>query len=201
VTATNRVTPFATVEALPLRGRFMGNRGVLHRGRDVVRPWQVRRWITCRLEFRGRSVPQWVDGRYTVLFFHDEAVALAAGHRPCAECRWGDHVRFRTAWSAAHGGPPPRVEAMDERLHGERVEDRRQRRHVARWDSLPAGAFVAIDGRAALVMADRLVPWSPVGYGTPVARPRRGSVEVLTPPATLGVLAAGYRPDLAVERP
>lgn len=199
VSERNRVTPESEIVAVPLRGRFMGNRGCLHEGRDIVRPWKVRPWLICELEFRGRRVAQWSARRYTVLFFHDEAVALAAGHRPCAQCRYRRYRDWCAAWEAAHGRREP-APAMDARLHGERLDGRRQRRHEAPWPGLPDGAFVHHRGRPALVLGDSVVGWTTGGYQAPEARPTGGVAVVLTPPATLGVLGHGYRPVVAVER-
>ncbi|HEX6419253.1 MAG TPA: hypothetical protein VFZ77_12205 [Acidimicrobiales bacterium] len=189
----NRVTPFGDIVAIDQRGLFMGNRGSIHRGRAIVRPWQVRRWITCVLTYKDWVAPRWEPGRWTPLFFWDEAVALAAGHRPCALCRHADHVRWLDAWEEAFG-ERPRVDAVDRRLHDERVAGRDKRLHRGRWSDLPSGAFAVVDGAAALVLDDRLVPWSPQGYGEPLPRPARGAATVLTPPATTAVLRHGYRP-------
>ena len=189
----NRVTPFGTIEAIDQRGLFLGNRGSIHRDRAIVRPWQVRRWITCALEFKGWLAPKWEPGRWTPLFFFDEAVALAAGHRPCALCRRGDFNRWLDGWESAFG-ERPRVDPMDRRLHAERVEGRRQRRHRMSWKSLPDGAFAVAQEEAYLVLEDRLVPWSPAGYGRAQPRPNRGSAVVLTPPSTVDVLRCGYKP-------
>ena len=203
----NRVTPTGEVVAIPQRGMFLGNRGSIHRGHDIVRPWQVRRWITCALSYRGWRAPMWETGRWTPLFFWDEAVALAAGHRPCALCRHADHLRWLDAWEAATGGRP-RVDPIDRRLHDERVEVGPGRRGAKRvhdlgWADLPDGTFVVADGERdgdvpALVLGDRLVPWTPTGsaYGPPRGRPRRGRARVLTPPSTVAVLAHGYAPVL-----
>ncbi len=119
----NRVTPYGEIIVANERGMFMGNRGCLHRGHDIVRPWNGKRWITCVLEFRGRRAPRWEPGRYTALFFYDEAVAFAAGHRPCAECRHADYERYRDAWESASG---KRLSAddMDARLHDDRLAGR-----------------------------------------------------------------------------
>jgi len=189
----NRVTPFGDIVAIDQRGLFMGNRGSIHRGRAIVRPWQVCRWITCVLGYKDWVAPRWEPGRWTPLFFWDEAVALAAGHRPCALCRHADHVRWLDAWQAAFGDRP-RVDVVDRRLHAERVDGRRKRTHPARWADLPAGAFVVLDGGAWLVLDDRIVPWSPAGYGEPRARPATGRTVLLTPPATVAVLRHGYCP-------
>ena len=190
----NRVTPFGEIVAISQRGLFMGNRGSIHRGRSIVRPWQVRRWITCRLEYKGWVAPKWEPGRWTPLFFYDEAVALAAGHRPCALCRRDDFNAWLDAWSFAFG-ERPRIDPIDRRLHSERVEGRLQRRHSMPWRELPVGAFVVTyEDAPALVFEDLLVPWSPHGYGSPLERPSRGAATVLTPPSTAEVLRNGYRP-------
>jgi hypothetical protein len=189
----NRVTPFGEIVAIEQRGLFMGNRGSIHRDRAIVRPWQVRRWITCVLEFKGRVAPKWQPGRWTPLFFYDEAVALASGHRPCALCRRGDFNRWMEAWVAAIGERPG-VDTVDRRLHAERIEGRRQRRHEMAWRDLPPGAFVVVDGTPALVLEEQLLPWSPGGYGSAIHRPAGGDASVLTPESTVEVLRHGYRP-------
>ena len=157
-----------------------------------MRPWNGRRWITCALEFKDWVAPKWAPGRWTALFFHDEAVALAAGHRPCALCRRDAYRRYRDALGA--GG----AEAIDARLHRERLSGRAKRRHLRGWRSLPDGAFVEIDSVAHVVAADTVRAWSPhSGYGADRSRPIRGDAVVLTPPASLDVLAAGYAPQIA----
>src|SRR6185312_1393082 len=122
----NRVTPVGEIVAVPERGAMMGNRGVLHdQGGRIRRAWQVRRWLVCLLEFRGRHRAVMAPNRYTELFFLDEATGLAAGHRPCAECRRARFLAFRDAWSAGiHATLPPAgvtAGTIDERLHAERI--------------------------------------------------------------------------------
>jgi hypothetical protein len=196
--APNRVTPFGEIVAIDQRGLFMGNRGVIHRApHEIARPWQLRRWITCRLEYKGWVAPKWAPGRWTALFFWDEAVALAAGHRPCALCRRADYNAWLDAWQSAFGGARPRADAMDHVLHADRLLARTQRRHPRPWPDVPAGTFVLLDPTvpsAALVLDDRLLPWSPAGYGSPVDRPAHGQATVLTPRATVEVLTHGYTP-------
>jgi hypothetical protein len=196
----NRVTPLGDIVAVPLRGAWCGNRGNLHdRGTDVVRFHGGALWITCALEYRGRRLEQWAPGRYTLLFFHDEAVAFAAGHRPCALCRRTDYERYRRAWTDVHGGDaPPAAAAMDRTLHAERLfrGTHRRRLHPTEWTNLPAGAFVLVDGEPALVRDDAIVPWTTSGYGAPQRRPTTGTVDAVTPPSTLDVLRAGYAPQI-----
>jgi len=165
----------------------MGNRGCIHEGYDVVRPWNGRRWIICRLEYKGWVAPKWEPGRWTPLFFHDEAVALAAGHRPCALCRRDDYVRYRDAIAAAG------ADAIDLRLHRDRLDGRIKRTHRRPWRALPAGVFVEVEGAPALVRPHDLVPWSAgSGYGLSRLRPTRGDAIVLTPATSVDAIAAGY---------
>ncbi len=183
----NRVTPYGEIVVSGLRGSWMGNRGCLHVGREIVRPWNGKRWIICALEFKGWVAPKWAPGRWTALFFGDEAVAFAAGHRPCALCRRPAYQRYRDALGA--GG----ADAIDARLHRERLDGRHKLLHTAAWRTLPPGAFVAVDGVSHLVLADRLRAWSAqTGYGEQRARPEHGAARVLTPPASLEVIRAGY---------
>jgi hypothetical protein len=194
----NRVTPFGDIIATEARGLLFGNRGVLHDedGR-LIRAWQVRRWIACRLEFKGRRRPLLRPGRYTELFFLDEATALAAGHRPCAECRWKDFVRFRQAWADMHPGGSIRVDDIDRALHGERVgPGGAKRQHEARFGDLSDGSMVAENDRAWLVLGGGLVAWSPFGYGDRRAMPRTAKVSLLTPPSVVEVIRTGYRPGI-----
>lgn len=187
----NRVFPDGTLRADPARGMFMGNRGCLHDDHGVVRrDWQVRRWITCLPRFKGRKRALMRPGHYTELFFMDEAVATAAGHRPCAECRRADHLAFRAAWQAAQG-PARRVEQLDDALHLARLAPR-QMRHPK---GLPDGCMVLWQDRPHLVQGVALLPWAPLGYGAAQAVPDR-PVCVLTPPPLIAVLAAGWQPTL-----
>ena len=196
----NRVTPWGEIVAIDQRGLFMGNRGCVHRGRRIVRPWQVRRWITCVLGYKGWVAPKWEPGRWTPLFFWDEAVALAAGHRPCALCRRAEFNAWLDGWQSAFG-ERPKVDPMDRCLHTDRRDGKVQRLHARAWSDLPVGAFVVLDEPGpggtdvpALVLGDRLVPWSPDGYGPPIDRPSRGAATVLTPRASVEVLRHGYHP-------
>jgi hypothetical protein len=193
----NRVGPFGELFVDPARGSFMGNRG----GRFhttartlTARRWASRQWICCVLAFKGRHRDVW--GRfYTELFFLDEPTALAAGHRPCFECRREDAEAFAEYWRIAHSlRGRPRAAEMDQVLHRERLQGRAKRRHRRRIDGLPDGALIATDGAAFAVRGDTLLRWTPTGYAARVARPRGIVIDVLTPPAILGVLAAGYQP-------
>jgi hypothetical protein len=169
----------------------MGNRGCLHRDGTIVRHHRGTRWIICETTYKDWRARQWAEGRYTVLFFHDEAVALAAGHRPCALCRRPAFEAYRAPLGS------PAVPELDARLHRERWDGHGRRVHRCRWAELPAGAFVLVDGGPALVLDDALVPWSAAGYGSRTVRPRRGAATSITPPSSLQVLAAGYPVQIA----
>jgi hypothetical protein len=192
----NRVTPFGEIVADPARGLWMGNRGWLHSPeRTILRSWQVRRWITCRLEFRGWHRDVMPPGRvWTALFFLDEPTAFAAGHRPCALCRHADYRRFGALWEEVHPDEPTGADAIDLRLHAERLAGRTKRTHPAELADLPDGAVIAEEGRAWLVQDRHLHQWSPAGYVAKRPRPASGRVDLLTPPSIVAVFQAGYRP-------
>lgn len=198
----NRVTPEGEIIAHPSKaGLFMGNRGILHDDAgNIVRPHALPAWITCLLHFkdRGPPVPLVSPGRYTRLFFLDEAVALAAGHRPCGECRRRDYAAFRAAWAAATDGGLPSPREMDRTLHAARIVPRRRMKRTFEADlaDLPDGTFLRTATGPALILGDRLVPWTPDGYGRPLPRRGAGRATVLTPAPTVAVLRAGYRPVL-----
>jgi hypothetical protein len=193
VPSRNRVTPTGDIEAFALRGAWTGNRGIIHEGREVVRFHASDLWITCALEFRGWWREQWLPHRWTHLFFYDEAVSFAAGHRPCAECRRADYNAYKQAWAQALGVDPPLAWQMNRQLHGERIYrgTHRRRLHTLPWRGLPDGAFVLLD-QPLLVVGDRLVEWTVEGYGRRLPRPTGGDAQVITPPSTVAVLAAGY---------
>jgi hypothetical protein len=195
---TNRVTPFGEIVALTARGTLMGNRGILHdEKRGVVRDWQVRRWIACRLEFRGRHRSVMQPGHYTELFFLDEATALADGHRPCAECRHADYLAFGNIWRGIHPDQPASADAIDAILHAERrTRPFSKKTYVAEIESLQDGTYVALDGHAWLVRGSSLHRWSPEGYVERKQRVAVGQVTVLTPPSLVEVLRAGYQPGV-----
>jgi hypothetical protein len=183
----NRVTPYGDVVVSPLKCAWMGNRGCIHEGHDIVRPWNGKRWITCALEYKGWVAPKWEPGRWTALFFYDEAVALAAGHRPCALCRRPDYVRYRAALGM-HG-----ADAIDARLHADRLDGRVKRLHEMPWRDLPEGAFVVHGNEPALVTAGGLRLWSADhGYTATIERPARGHAVVITPATNVAALQAGY---------
>jgi hypothetical protein len=200
----NRVTPLGELIATPERGLVYGNRGCLHDEHgEIRRRYATRRWIACRLCFRGRRrAPLMAPGRFTELFFLDEATALAAGHRPCAECRRSDYNRFSDLWLAIHPGQVG-ADAIDAQLHGERLAPGRREGllHESPYSELPDGAFVLEAGRPQLVLARQLLSWSPGGYRDRHRRPRSANAAVITPPSLIAILRSGWSPSVPLLHP
>lgn len=186
----NRVDPFGALHAVSDRGLLMGNRGGRFHddAREIgARRYVSRRWIACACKFRGRRRAVWGDS-YTELFFLDEVTALAAGHRPCFECRRPDALRFAQAFGAGD------AETMDRALDAERREGRAKRMRKQSINALPDGAVIARADAAFAVRGARLLKWSFAGYAQALPRPRGVEVDLLTPPSTCGALARGYAP-------
>ncbi len=195
----NRVTPFSTLIATPARGTLTGNRGCLHDEHGQIRrSYLGQRWIICLLEFKGRKRAIMQPGHYTELFFLDEATALAAGHRPCAECQRDRFNLFRECW--ARGNPEfagaTRVAAtvIDAKLHQERTATASDHWRLGdSVDELPDGTFVTDDERNAyLVLNHQLLHWGPASYDDLATQTINYPVRVLTPASTVLALAAGY---------
>ena len=192
----NRVTPLSELVADPARGLVYGNRGCLHDADGHIRRrYATRRWIACRLQFKGwLRRPLLQPGKFTELFFLDEATAFAAGHRPCALCRREDYDRLIEIWRDLHPGQRG-ADAIDEQLHAERFDPatRAQRHHEAEIDDLPDGAFVLHHDGPYLVRGEELLRWSPAGYEARIARPAQTKAAVITPPSLLAVLRTDWQ--------
>jgi hypothetical protein len=187
----NRVTPLGELIATPARGLVYGNRGCLHDGDGRIRRrYDGKRWIACRLRFKDwRRSLLLQPGRFTELFFLDEATAFAAGHRPCALCRREDYNAFLGLVDASS------ADELDARLHDERVdpETRGRRLWAAALDDLPDGSFVLHEGEPCLLLGDRLLVWAPDGYARVAQRPRAIETLLLTPPSVVEVLRRGWQ--------
>jgi hypothetical protein len=198
----NRVTPAGNIITNPARGTFMGNRGILHDDTETLGKarWKHKAWITCLLEFRGRYSEPMPKNRYTRLFFLDEAVALAVGHRPCYECRRADYNIYMDHWASAHKCPIPRAGHVDTILHSERINSktRQQITTQMRLDALPNGAFVQLSKFTPphLVYEDALYAFKDAVYAEPIKRPKGITVNALTPQATIWVMQSGFTPLL-----
>ena len=195
----NRVTPFSTLIATPERGTLNGNRGCLHDDHgQIKRQCRGKRWIICLLEFKGRRHPIMKPGRYTDLFFLDEATALAAGHRPCAECQRDRFNLFREHWAKANLEITSEVRlkatAIDEILHLERIESRN---FCNSLEGLPDGTFLSDNERDAyLVLREKVIRWTPGGYYTKCDSNVGVPVRILTPASVVNALNMGYPVDI-----
>ena len=200
----NRVTPLGELVANPARGLVYGNRGCLHDADGCIRRrYNGKRWIACRLKFRDwRRRPLMQPGRFTELFFLDEATAFAAGHRPCALCRREDYDRLVAIWSDLHAGQVG-ADAIDAQLHSERVDPgtRTHGLHEARLDKLPDGAFVLHDKAPHLVLGAHLWRWTPESYVARMPRPPRQQAVLITPPSLVAVLRTGWQPLVPLLHP
>ena len=200
----NRVTPLGNLIADPGRGLVYGNRGCLHDELGRIRSHHNgRRWIACRLQFRGwLRRPLLQPGRFTELFFLDEATAMAAGHRACALCRREDYLRLGEIWRSLHPGETG-ADAIDARLHRERWDSAARGRQLYELplDELPDGAFVLRAGRPWLVAGDRLLEWAASGYVTAARRGAADRAVVITPPSLIAVLREGWRPLVPLIHP
>ena len=198
----NRVDPYGQLQAVEARGAFMGNRGILHNAaKEITAAWRSRRWITCSLNFKDRRRALFAPHRYSELFFLDEATSLAAGHRPCAECRRSRFKEFRATWAAGNAADAvsesPSAEKIDRVLHAERVQrGGGKKTYEAALSSLPAGVIVEHEGRAHLYWAGRLRAWSFAGYGPAAALSATAHVKVLTPKSIVRAIRAGFVPQV-----
>ena len=191
----HQITPFSVNIPTGAPGTMMGNRGILNGKRD----WAHKSWICCVTDPRFKPKRPRL---YTKLFFLDEAVALSAGHRPCHRCQKERYECFAMAWCPTK---PPKPAEIDLVLHEERIggrprqprtlSARRQRRHDGKFEELPDGAFVARENAAWLVQGNHILRYDPTGYDVVESLPN-GPAEILTPPSTIKVLEAGYKPCL-----
>lgn len=194
----NRVRPTGELEAVTSRGLYWGNRGpLLNKAGKLARYSSGKNWIICMLEFHGRHRTQWQPGHLTELYFLDEATGLAAGHRPCGECRYHDYQAFKKAWQGAYPNALSDANSIDIQLHADRLAAPGVRRtYRAAPATLPFGTMVAIGAEPHLVTKSGLVAWSFDGYRAGNADSLPEQVEVITPHATVAVLAAGYQPAI-----
>lgn len=200
----NRVDPFGNIIKTPARGAWMGNRGVLHDPHQILlRPFRLKAWITCQLEFKGRKRQVMAPDRWTELFFLDEATSFAAGHRPCFECRRNDANRFKAFW--LKGNPEYNFDEktpigeIDKVLHRERIDRGRSKiTFEERSDKIPIGTFIVWDDKPFLVKDYFIYLWSPFGYEKGIALPSSANLTVLTPRSIVNTFRAGYVPQMAV---
>ena len=198
------MSPLGELVAVPARGLVYGNRGCLHDDLGTIRRrYNGKRWIACRLRFRGwHRQPLMQPGRFTELFFLDDATAMAAGHRACALCRREDYVGLAASWRELHPGQFG-ADAIDAHLHGERLapDGRARLHHETDLDDLPDGAFVLWDGAPHLVLGGDMAMWTPAGYVGRRPRPTRRLATLITPPSLVDILRKGWAPLVPLLHP
>jgi hypothetical protein len=191
----NRVLPTGEIVAIPDRGMFVGNRGIIHNPatKTLLRKrWSTDAWLTCVLEFRGRRREVMQRRSWTELFFLDEATAFAAGHRPCFYCRRDDANRFRAAWEKGNRTSDILAPEIDAVLHRERFASSKKLHPLPRpLEKLPDGTMVQAGEESYLIAQGRPLLWSPSGY-----RAVKGGIEdakLLPAPSIVRAFLAGYR--------
>jgi hypothetical protein len=199
----NRVDPFGNLIRTKARGALMGNRGVLHdEHQQIRRPFKLKTWIACVLEFKGRKRKVMTPNRWTELFFLDEATAFAAGHRPCFECRRADADRFKILWLKANPeygfDQKTSIKEIDAMLDKERIRpDKSKVTFEEDADKLPNGTFVLFDEKPCLLWDGSVYPWTPFGYEPGMPLPDAKKLTVLTPRSVVRTFRAGYVPQTA----
>ena len=201
----NRVDPFGDLHAVAARGLFTGNRGCLvDDDRRLARHHRGRLWIVCTTTYRDWRSPLDQPRRWTPVFFLDDAVGLAAGHRPCGLCRRGAYLSYQAAVSRGlrRDGPVPATELnrmlAAERLRPGRGPERAEDRILwpARIDQLPEGTVIVQSGRPMLLQGRHVLTFDFAGWGDPQPRPKEKTVQVLTPPTSVLALRNGFVPVL-----
>jgi hypothetical protein len=203
MTLQNRVDPWGRLRAVSARGSLLGNRGILHdEHKQIVAPWRHKAWVTCKLEYQGVKREIFSSGNYSELFFLDEATALSAGHRPCAECRRDRYNEFKAVWCAANleGVLPSSVPIaqIDRQLHSERaVRGGDKVTFQTELKNLHPGVFIEANGDAFLLWNDRFYLWSPHGYtASNVMLDPSQAVNVLTPASVVETFRQGFIPQV-----
>jgi hypothetical protein len=200
----NRVDPYGNIIETSARGHWMGNRGILHNEHQkIIRPYKLKAWLTCLLQFNGRKRTIMSPRRYTELFFWDEATAFAAGHRPCFECRRNDFNRFKAFWivgNAGHGFDlNTSINEFDKILHRERLTPGGAKAfYEADINALPNGCFIEFNNKPHVILKGLMFPWSPFGYGKGIACLPGCVVKVLTPKSIVNTFIAGYSPQVVI---
>jgi hypothetical protein len=201
----NRVDPCGNIINTTARGSWMGNRGQLHDDtKYILRPFKLKAWLTCLLQFRQRRRTVMFPGLYTELFFLDEASAFSAGHRPCFECRREDHYRFKMYWLKGNPGygftEKTSIKDIDAILHNERINKAGNKvTYLDNIDNLPGGTFIFMNGQPYLIAANNLRHWTAFGYDIKTALPKNEVVTVLTPRSVVNTFSAGYLPQMAID--
>ncbi|MDQ6901896.1 MAG: hypothetical protein M3139_02645 [Bacteroidota bacterium] len=200
----NRVDPSGNIIDTTARGSWMGNRGQLHDDtKQILRPFKLKAWLICVLQFKERHRKVMAPGLYTELFFMDEATAFAAGHRPCSECRRQDFNRFKMYWLKGNPGygftEKTSIKEIDAILQIERINTEGNKvTYLDNIDNLPTGTFIFMNEQPYLISGNQLLRWTPSGYDNKISLPKNKVVTILTPKSVVNTFTAGYLPQLGV---
>jgi len=201
----NRVDPFGNIIKTSARGLLMGNRGLLHNDKkELVRPYKLHAWITCKLEFKDRRRQVMTPGLYTELFFMDEATSFAAGHRPCFECRRDEAEKFKSCWLKGHPeyhfDKRTSIKHIDDIIHHQRISPQNEKiTYEAQAATLPDGTFVVLDNDPYLIKSGSMHQWTPFGYKKKIQLPPDAILKVLTPRSIVNAFCAGYLPEMKLD--
>lgn len=198
----NRVDPWGKLHANPSRAAtLMGNRGILHDDQQrIVKSWVGKSWVACDPGYKNIDrKPLFQAGRYSELFFLDEATAYAAGHRPCAYCQRERFNAFKTSWMDLRGERDPgttmSIKEVDATLHSERVTRSGEKVVFTRaFQDLPDGTFFELDGAAMLVHRRGPLRWGFDGYRPAEPVSKSLVVRVLTPASIVQLFGNGLSP-------
>nr|WP_315032443.1 hypothetical protein [uncultured Chryseobacterium sp.] len=198
----NRVSPQGAIIKTEARGAWLGNRGVIHNEhKEITKPFKVKAWIICMLDFRGRHREIMQPDRWTELFFLDEATAFSAGHRPCFQCRYKDHIRFKEYWikgNPQHGfNIKTSVKEIDNIIHTERIDkDGEKVMYTELIKNLPDGVIINKEEGDFLLLNGKLYHWTPFGYDYYENVAADVTVQVLTPHSIVNAFKMGYSPQI-----
>jgi len=200
----NRVNPNGGIEAVKSRGSFLGNRGIIHNEqKEITSPFKIKGWVTCQLEFKGRKRELMAKGRYTELFFLDEATAFSAGHRPCAECRRTRYNEFKTKWLEANQSllidDSTSITNIDKIIHQDRINKKQKVTYLNKMNLLPNGTMIQIDGIEYLIWKYKVFKWTFQGYESTNINIIDTDVTVLTPKSYVEMFKKGFIPTVHIS--
>jgi hypothetical protein len=197
----NRINPMGELEAIKSRGAFLGNRGIIHNEqKKIISSFKIKGWVTCRLEFKGRKRELMAKGRYTELFFLDEATALSAGHRPCAECRRKRYNEFKLKWLQANESllinDSTSIASIDKIIHQDRIYKKQKVTYQDKMNLLPKGTMIQINSINYLIWNNKVFKWTFEGYEISNIDITNNNVIVLTPKSYVEMFKKGFVPTV-----
>jgi hypothetical protein len=197
----NRVDPWGNIQAVEAKGYYLGNRGIIHNSqKEIVTTHKIQGWVTCKLNYKNRKREIMSQGKYTELFFLDEATAFSAGHRPCAEYRRDRYNEFKNKWLLMNrsliDNTNPLIKDIDKVIHRERINRKKKVTYNESLNRLPDGTFVEINSNAYLIRDRKLFQWSFDGYELSDIQISPDEAIVLTPYSYVQMFFGGFVPEV-----